>query len=132
MGIADIRRENLRQLIKTEFKTRAEFAEKINKSPSQVAMWFMSSKGKRAIGEKVAREIEKCLELNQGELDLETGVLDKDHSTPTDLNNLISVATPTYLKELERLQQANDQGVLDEADKQLIKIIADKYKGRLK
>ena len=73
MDIADIRRENLRQLIKTEFKTRAEFADKINKSPSQVAMWFMSSKGKRAIGEKVARDIEKRLGLNQGELDLETG-----------------------------------------------------------
>lgn len=126
MTITDIRRENLRRLIKERFRTRAEFADKINKSPSQVAMWFMTSSGKRSIGEKIAHEIEQALNLDYG-------WLDKDHSNPEiNLNGLISIATPTYLKELERLQQAEDQGILDETDKQLIKIIAEKYKDRLK
>lgn len=49
-----------------------------------------------------------------------------------DISNLISVATPTFLPELERLQQASDKGILDDADKKMIAIIADKYKDRLK
>ena len=64
MEVADIRREKLRQYIKENFRTRAEFAEKIGKSPAQVSMWFMKkNEGKRDIGEKLAREIEKKLGL---------------------------------------------------------------------
>lgn len=69
MSISDLRRENLRSYIKENFKTRAEFADKIGKSASQVAMWFMKSDGKRDIGEKLAREIESALNLPNGWMD---------------------------------------------------------------
>lgn len=48
------------------------------------------------------------------------------------LSNLLSVATPTYLNTLQQIQNAHDAGVLDESDKAMLKIIADKYKDRLK
>lgn len=69
MEIAEIRREKLRQYIKQHYKTRAEFADAIGKSPAQVAMWFMKSDGKRDIGEKLAREIETALGRPNGWMD---------------------------------------------------------------
>lgn len=47
------------------------------------------------------------------------------------LSNLLSVATPTYLNTLQQIQNAYDAGVLDESDKAMLKIIADKYKQRI-
>lgn len=70
MEIAEIRREKLRQYIKQNYKTRAEFADAIGKSPAQVAMWFMKSDGKRDIGEKLAREIETALGRPHGWMDV--------------------------------------------------------------
>jgi len=69
MEITKIRRENIRNFISANFKTRLEFANAIGKSPSQVAMWFMESNGKRDIGEKLAREIESSLQLPNKWLD---------------------------------------------------------------
>ena len=107
--------------------TQTQIAKETEKTKGAVNQWF---KGATKPNGSNLLSLAKALKTSAEWL--ESGVLDKDHSTPTDLNSLISVATPTYLKELERLQQANDQGILDEADKQLIKIIADKYIGRLK
>lgn len=50
---------------------------------------------------------------------------------PVDISALINVATPTYMETLKTLQQAQDAGVLEDSDKAMLKIIADKYKDRL-
>lgn len=70
MDVIDIRCENLRGYIAdNKYKTQKEFAEKVGKSISQVNAWFSTSKGKKNIGEKLARELEKTLELPSGWLD---------------------------------------------------------------
>lgn len=69
MDITQIRRKNLQKLIKEKYKTRKEFAEHLGKSYSQVTSWFLNTKAKRDIGEKLAREIEKTLCLSTNSLD---------------------------------------------------------------
>ena len=124
MTLSETRLQNLKQLIKRE-SSQSVFAKKVDIDPSHISQ-IKSSKSKKNLGEKLARKIETALGLKNG-------WMDTDHSqATTDLNSLISVATPTYLKELEQLQQAENQGVLDKDDKKLITIIANKYKDRLK
>lgn len=95
--------------------TQIQIAKETRKSKGAVNQWF---KGATKPNGSNLLSLAKALKTSAEWL--ESGVLDNDHSTPV------------ALKELERLQQANDQGILDKADKQLIKIISDKYIGRLK
>jgi hypothetical protein len=76
MNIAERRRENLRHYIDEKFSTRKEFAKQIGKSYSQVTTWFLTSKSKRDIGEKLARELEVLLELPSGWLDKEHNLIE--------------------------------------------------------
>lgn len=70
MDINEVRKANLEKVIKLNFKSKSEFARAINKSPSHVGNWLSdSSSGKRSIGEKSARYIEKQLRLEPMLLD---------------------------------------------------------------
>lgn len=63
---------------------------------------------------------------------LQTGKESRNRvDAPVDISALINVATPTYMETLKILQQAQDAGVLEDSDKAMLKIIADKYKDRL-
>ena len=73
MNITQVRLQNLQLLIKDKYKTRKEFAEHIGKSYSQVTSWFLETKGKKVVGEKLAREIEAALDLPVNSLDEECG-----------------------------------------------------------
>ena len=74
MNIREIRRQRVLQLITERFHgVDAQFADAIDRSPTQVARWFMETKNRRPIGEKIARDIEKQLNLARGWLDTEPG-----------------------------------------------------------
>lgn len=64
---------------------------------------------------------------------------EKGYKTPTkndyraiNISALLNVATPTYMDTLLQIQKAKDAGVLEESDKAMLKIIADKYRDKLK
>lgn len=122
MDIADIRRENIRKYIKDNFRTRAEFAEKINKSPAQVAMWFMKSQGRRDIGEKLARDIETALELPSGWMDRQT--LSTTHATRYETTTPVSASHATGY-EGENDSQPCNMMELDMYEQALIELIKD-------
>jgi len=76
MNVTQIRLHNLQLLIKDKYKTRKDFAEHIGKSYSQVTSWFLETKAKKVVGEKLAREIEKTLDLPENSLDEEHNNID--------------------------------------------------------
>lgn len=71
MDITEIRRNNLQAYRLEKFKTQRSFAEHIGKSAAQVNKWFLDNKNQQIIGEKLARELEKKLNLPIGWLDKE-------------------------------------------------------------
>lgn len=76
MTEADTRRERLKAYISQESISEAEVARRIGRSPSQVSDMLA---GRKAFGEKIAREIERKLDLYRGFLD------DLPALSPTDL-----------------------------------------------
>jgi hypothetical protein len=67
MDLQAIRRENLRAYMAAKLGgVEAELARCIGRSPSQTSDMLA---GRKSFGEKVARDIEKKLQLEQGELD---------------------------------------------------------------
>lgn len=71
-NIHDIRLENARILAST-FKNLADFAEKIERAPTQVSR-FMGKNPTKHIGDKLARHLEE-------KLNMATGWLDREHGT---------------------------------------------------
>lgn len=125
MDSKTIRLINLETLVAQEDKA-STFAEKIGMSASQLSQ-IRNPKYKRTVGDAAARSIETALGLPHGWMD----VLHDNEASPINISALINVATPTYLNTLQQIQKAQDAGVLEESDKAMLKIIADKYKDRL-
>ena len=69
--IHDLRRENLKKLIEALGFRNKEFADKVGKTPQQVSQILS---GARNMGEKIAREIENRLNLENGYLDIDSNV----------------------------------------------------------
>lgn len=63
MDITEIRRNNLQAYRLEKFKTQRAFADHIGKSAAQVNKWFLNTKNRQSIGEKLARDLEKKLNL---------------------------------------------------------------------
>jgi transcriptional regulator with XRE-family HTH domain len=51
-------------------------------------------------------------------------------AVPIDMNALISIATETYLPELVRLQELQENGVLEPSDIEMLRVIINRYKDR--
>ncbi|QFT55602.1 hypothetical protein [Microbulbifer sp. THAF38] len=67
MDINEIRRTNIRR-IAADYKNRAEFARKVDRSEQQ--LYSLISKGAtKTIGNRIARDLEEKLGLKEGELD---------------------------------------------------------------
>lgn len=69
MDITEIRRNSLLAFRVEKFKTQRAFAEHIGKSATQVNKWFLDTKNRQPIGERLARELEEKLNLPVGWLD---------------------------------------------------------------
>lgn len=116
--------------------SQSELGRRLGVSPQTVQQWCKGKtapKGARL--EKVASElgVTKSQMLDDN---LPDNWMDQRHDvdSPTDeqLAALISVATETYMDSLVTIQKAKQKGILEEADKKLVKVIAEKYKDRLK
>lgn len=68
MDINEIRRANLRRLA-ADFKSRAEFARKVERSEQQLYT-LIGKKAVKPIGDRIARDLEKKLGLSKGDLDV--------------------------------------------------------------
>ena len=66
--INDIRLSNAKKLAERHSSTLAAFAERIDRAPTQVSR-FMGKNPTKNIGDKVARHIESCFNLEPGWLD---------------------------------------------------------------
>lgn len=66
--IAEIRRENLRSFMNSKVQSKKDFAEDLEISPSQLSH-IVGENYKRNIGDDLARDIERRLELDIGWLD---------------------------------------------------------------
>lgn len=121
-------------------KSQAQIARGIGVEPQEITNW-------KARGKIPAEKQKLVCKYYNWSLDYLNTAQDHnketDHPTPVNapqgihnptdaqLASLISVATPTYMKDLENIQKAQDAGVLEKSDKALLKIIAEKYKDRL-
>lgn len=83
----------------------------------------------RNVGDVAAEKIEIALSLPHGWMDR---LDDEESQERININALLNVATPTYMDALIKIQQAQDAGVLEESDKAMLKIIAEKYKSIIK
>lgn len=68
MDINDIRRKNLRRLA-ADYRTRADFARAIGRSEQQL-YYLIGPKASKAIGDRIARDVEKKLGQERGSLDV--------------------------------------------------------------
>lgn len=85
--LTSVRKINLEKLIKANFKSKSDFARHIGKSPAQVSNWFLKGKGKRAVSENSAREIESKLGLQPYFLDKDFSCMVEDVYTIDDENS---------------------------------------------
>lgn len=70
MDNSQIRKENITTILKAQFgDKKVSLAHAIGKNPVVVQRWFSEGKGRRNLGDKVAREIEDKLHLPRGWLD---------------------------------------------------------------
>lgn len=70
MDNSQIRKENITSILKSQFgDKKVSLAQAIGKNPVVVQRWFSEGKGRRNLGDKVAREIEDKLQLPRGWLD---------------------------------------------------------------
>ena len=125
MDIHHIRLVNLQQAIK-KAGSQARLADMVGIKSAYISQ-IKNTKHPTNMGNDVARRIEAALGLPHGWMD----VLHDNEASPINISALINVATPTYLNTLQQIQKAQDAGVLEESDKAMLKIIADKYKDRL-
>ena len=95
MNINDIRRRNLRRLLE-QYKSMAEFADKVDKDPSYLSQ-IIGKNPTKGIGSKIARSIEKSLEKPDGWLDREHAV--QAHNPNTDILSIVIEATEEALQE---------------------------------
>jgi hypothetical protein len=122
-----IRLLNLESLIKKQ-GSAAKIANLIGSSPTVLSVIRSDKHPDKNMGGGMARRIEDALSLPHGWMDR---LHDDEEAVPINISALINVATPTYLNTLQQIQNAQDAGVLEESDKAMLKIIADKYKDRL-
>ncbi len=90
MTIDEIRLTNARA-IAARFETLASFAEKIGKAPTQVSR-FMGKNPTKAIGTKIAREIEHACGMPNGWMDIPHDDANKQVTEPSTTYNAINLA----------------------------------------
>lgn len=73
-SIYQIRVENLSKLLEIRNWKQMDLANALGRTPQQVNSWFSEGKGARKIGEALARDIEKKLDLEAGLLDSASNV----------------------------------------------------------
>lgn len=110
---------------KLDLQGNSNIARFLNESPQVVTNW-----SKRGVPARKIIEIAPLLGVSPEWLQTGKGAINNEAS-PINISALINVATPTYLNTLQQIQKAQDAGVLEESDKAMLKIIADKYKDRL-
>ena len=108
--------------------SQALFAKKVDIDSSHLSQ-IKNPNNPKNLGEKLARKIERALNLPVGWMD-QLHDQENQERTP-DIKELISVATDTYMETLIAIQKAQDKGILEDSDKEMLKIIAEKYRGRL-
>jgi transcriptional regulator with XRE-family HTH domain len=111
---------------------KADLVRAVGVSAPTISDWE-SGKIKNIEGENL-RKLANALKVNSDWLLTGKGPRNRvdSQALPVDISALLNVATPTYMDTLLQIQRAQDAGVLEESDKAMLKIIANKYKDRFK
>ena len=115
MELHDTRRRRVRQIIEEQFGgVDAKFAARIERSPAQVARWFMDNEHKRDIGEKLARHIERATAQPQGSLDTDVQNGAPVVQQPLGVYNIPPAMQAVVLDLFDHLSEEQQAELLDE------------------